>query len=382
LLGVSEQGDGLAEILSAGECGTAGVLTVATPAMEVLGIGDIVCAFALPGSDVTAAGPDSGSAIKVDGNNAYLPGAVHSVLNNKYHLALTQTKLTVSVSRPNNKGDVVITESAPLMRCSVSDTYPPTVGSCPALVATGVTFKRVSTLFRGAHQVQVRDSFASGGSAHTVNLQYVGTTVELDSGAPGYLYPGGSTSQLGPPGSSHTGLGGKAGTMFIRTDKFADADEPTADTFGISWSKGPQKVLFDGDGDLWALPYSLNVPAHGTARLGFAYSEQPTTAKVKPLAALAVADMMSTPTIGSPHNGAHIAGHSVTVKGAVAIGANGLPTSVKVNGHPAALTVNATKTKVSYRVTFSEPSGKHKLTVTATDSAGNKRSRSITVTTG
>jgi hypothetical protein len=382
MFGVGEQGDGVAAITSAGECGAALIATVETPSMTARGFDTLSCAFGLPATNATAGGIPTGSTIQVDGNNAYLPGAVHQ-LNDTADWSLPQSRLTVSVSRPNSKGDVAITETAPLMRCVPENTFPPTDTSCTGLSATGVTFKRVSLIFRGAHQIRIRDTFIGNGQAHTVRLQYeAGAGSQLEAGAPGYLFPGRSSFVLADPGQSVTKLGGKAATMFVRTDKFATADDPSVATFGLSWSKAPQQVLFAGGSaaGLYGMRYSVHVPVHGRAYLGFAYSQNLLTAKVKPLAALGVADMMSTPTIGSPRNGAHIAGHSVTVKGSVAIGANGLPTSVKVNGHVAQLTVNRAKTAVSYRATFSEPFGKHKVTVRATDSAGNARTRSITVT--
>jgi hypothetical protein len=56
-----------------------------------------------------------------------------------------------------------------------------------------------------------------------------------------------------------------------------------------------------------------------------------------------------------------------------------LARTVSVNGRVAHLIVNSTKTAVSYSVSFSESLGKHTIKVTATDTAGNTRSRSIGV---
>jgi hypothetical protein len=88
--------------------------------------------------------------------------------------------------------------------------------------------------------------------------------------------------------------------------------------------------------------------------------------------------MMSTPTITSPANHAHLHGHSITVKGSVTRGANGLPTSVSVNGHAATLTV-VSASKATYKVTFSLPFGTHTITARATDIAHNTRARSISI---
>jgi hypothetical protein len=129
------------------------------------------------------------------------------------------------------------------------------------------------------------------------------------------------------------------------------------------------------------MSYNLTVPAHSAADLGFAFSQNTQVSTVQPLARAAEADMMPTPRITSPANGAHLAGTSTTVKGTLAIGANGLPTSVKVNGHHATIT-RTSSTTAKFAVTFTERAGRHKITAVATDSGGNSRSTHITVRNG
>ena len=101
---------------------------------------------------LTDSGVADASSIKVDGHNAYLPSAVHNFLIGTESPPGRQSRLTVTSSRASN-GNLTVTESAPLMRCSVSDTYPPTSNSCPSLTSTGVTFSRVSMFVQGAHQI-------------------------------------------------------------------------------------------------------------------------------------------------------------------------------------------------------------------------------------
>jgi hypothetical protein len=380
-VGTGEQGDAVGEITSAGFCGTAGVATIQVPEMRVDGTGTLACAFALPGNNVTKGGNPTGSAVQVDGHNAYLPAAVNTYLDSEQSLGLTPQALSVSVFRPDKTGDITITESAPLMRCSPADTYPPTTGSCSSLATTGVTFTRVSEIFRGAHQVKVRDTYSANGGAHTVSLQYDGELENPGTGAPGYVFPGGSSHFHGEGlGATVTGLGTKAGTVLMRTDRFAASDDVDASTLGLTWSRAPKKVQFDGTlPDYYAMPYSLSIPAHRARYLGFAYSGELRTIDTKHLAALALADMMNAPAIGSPASGSHITGHKTTVKGSVRLGANGLPTKVAVNGHTASLNVNSKQTEATYSATFSEPFGKHTIKVVASDSAGNTRSASIKV---
>jgi hypothetical protein len=67
------------------------------------------------------------------------------------------------------------------------------------------------------------------------------------------------------------------------------------------------------------------------------------------------------------------------VKGSLTAGANGLPTTVSVNGHAAHIT-KTSPTTATYKVTFSESTGKHTITVRATDSVGNSATASVSVT--
>jgi hypothetical protein len=378
---VDEQGNGLAAIEDAGQCGPATTITIEPPGMDIRGSAGQSCAFALPSANITPSGIATASSIKVDGHNAYLPFHVQSFLNQSpQSLGLTQPPLTISFARLAN-GDATLTETAKLWRCSVGDTYPPTSVSCPSLVDTGVTFRRVSNLIRGAHQVRIRDTFTgTDAQAHKVNLLYEGTTAEPDTGRVGYTFPGGS-NVFSPAALDMVvqGLGTKAGTMYSRSDLFAAPDEPSASTLGRTWSRAPLKVQFAHDQpDLFGLPYTLHVPTHGRADLGFGYSGAPTTAGARQLATIVELEMINPPTISSPANHATIHGKSTTVKGSVTLGANGLPTSVVVNGDAAHLTL-VSATKATYSVTFSESLGTHTIKVVAKDAAGNTASRSISV---
>lgn len=376
---IDEQGDGLAETTDAGQCGVVLLVTVERPGMDVHGSPiSGGCGFALPSNNLA----DNGSAIKVDGHNAYLPYAVSNYLRSDLGLTLTQSKLTVTSHRATN-GDITVTESAPLMRCSGDDTYPPTSTSCPSLVTTDVTYRRVLEVVRSAHQAVARDSFISTGGKHTVQVEYQTSVAPLQYGEVGYRFPGhGASFNPGTPNEVVTGLGTRAATTIVRTDMHAVDGDPLADTFAYSWSRAPRKVQFSPSSpDEFAMPYKLSVPSGKAAYLGFAESEHLTVRAATKLAKVALREMVNPPSISSPANGAVVRGKSTTVKGAVTLGANGLPTSVTVNGHAARLSV-VSATKATYTVTFSEALGKHTITATATDVAGNSNSRSIKVTNG
>jgi hypothetical protein len=379
-----EEGDGAALLTDASSCTASALVTVDAPQM-VAGPILIGCGFALPPTNVGPSGPSNASATQVDGHNAYLPGGVHDLLITTQGLAVTQPALTVSRQLASN-GDTTIAEAATLVRCSHSNTYPPDATSCPSLVSTGVRFSRVTEVFRNGHQIKIRDTFTSTDHhAHTLALQYQNEVVNEAGGSTatgdvGYSFPGHpNTFHAANLGLSVTGLGPKAGTMFVRSDLHARSDDPTADTVGETWSRGPSNIRFSfATTDQYGLAYAVAVPASGSATLGFAISERWSTADVVPLAKLAVADMLPGVSVTSPANGARIRGSKTHVSGNLTAGANGLPTAVMVNGHKATITVHSS-TSASYAVRFSEPLGRHQITAAATDAAGNARSASISI---
>ena len=378
-LAIDEEADGFIQALSADQCGVVLIATIERPGMDVEGSPqDGGCGFALPSSNLAG----TGSAIKVDGHNAYLPYAVSNYLRGSRALTLTQTKLTVTWHRASN-GDLTVTEAGPLMRCSGGDAYPPTSISCPTLVNTKVTFRRVLTMFRGAHQARVRDSFTSTGGTHTVRAEYQVRVEQMQYGQPGYRFPGhGPDFKVATPSLLVSGLGTRAATTTVRTDIHAVDGDPVADTYAYSWSRAPHDVRFSSSSAYqFAMPYKVTVASGKAAYLGFAESEHLTVSAVTKLANVALGEMVNPPSITSPANGAKLGGKSTTVKGVVTVGANGLPTSVTVNGHAAKLSV-VSAVKATYAVTFSETLGKHTITATAKDVAGNTKSRSIKITNG
>jgi hypothetical protein len=383
-VGQVEGGDGAAVLTDVGQCGTEVLVTVQTPQM-LAGPIMVSCLFALPAGNFGPSGPATRSTIQIDGRNAYLPSGVHSYLIGSNSLTVTQSVLTVKRVIAQN-GDVTFTESALLMRCSANNSYPPTNASCPSIVSTGVRYQRVSTFERDGHQVKVRDRFTSTNhQAHSASLQYQAafqneTGSGTATGNIGYAFPGhGSTFHAASPGQTGTGFGSKAGTVLIRSDLHASPSDGAADTMAATWSRPPSKVFFGTDQpDEFQMQYALTVPAGRPAFIGFAISERWTTAEVKPLAALGVRDFVVKPSITSPHRGATIHGTATTVKGSLTAGANGLPTTVRVNGHAASITATSA-THATYKVTFHESAGKHTIKVVATDAVGNTASASTSV---
>ena len=250
----------------------------------------------LPATNITPSGTATASTVKVDGHNAYLPAGVNSYLISSQSLAVSQTKLTTTSTRAKN-GDLTVTESAPLVRCSVDDTYPPTSTSCPALVSTGVTFKRTVDLFRGDHQIRVRDSFVSTGAAHFGDGAVRPGRPPVDTAAPASSTP----ATAAPPSAPRAGRWSRVSarrraSLLLRSDRYAGTDEPAADTHALNLVRAPvedpvleaganlRDVLFADRGRSGVPPTSGSPTPRTAPRAG-----------VHTLAAQAVGDVMAAP---------------------------------------------------------------------------------------
>lgn len=377
---IGEGPHGLMVFTDAGQYGAYALLSVDTPASRISVIGNLAN-FALREQNITASGTPTSTAVQVDGHTAYLPYAVHDLLVSN-SIPVTQTAIDVSMtSHPN--GDTTVTESSPLVRCSGDDTYPPTTVSCPSVVQTGVKLVRVMHFFRGNHQTSVRDSFiGTNAVSHTVKLQYLAAVEPESNGAPGFIFPKhGSAFRRAHSNQTMTGFGNGAASVLERSDVYASPDDPAADTSAVTWSRPPSSVRFAAGSSayLYGMNYTVHVPAHKAGYVGFAVSERQTTTDVKPLAKLAERDMMTAPKITAPKNGSVVHGKKTTVTGRLGLGANGLPTSVKVNGHAAKITVKNAKSAI-FSATFREAFGRHRIKVVATDAGGNTRTAAVTVT--
>lgn len=376
-LGWSGQGDGFLFQDDAGACGVATLQSIPRSTLE-RGPNTIDCALFLgePGSLPTSSPNRS---IHVDGHIAYLPSAVSYYLRQMQHLTVPDQPLVVHESRARD-GSVTFTESAPLVRCAHDD-YPPTVPTCDSLVPTHVRFDRTATLLAGGHRVRIRDRFTStDGKAHSADLRYTNSFEAPERGELGYRVPGRSSLFTAAPRGLAVHLPvTRAGSYFVRSDRFAAEGDELADTVGVTWSRAPLELAFDDRTSTGSqLHYRLGVPAGGTAFLGFAVSEGRVTGDVQRLAAAAQREMIAAPVVSSPRSGARLRRHVVTVRGRVAAGANGLPTVVTVNGRRARLH-RVSRTSAVYGAAVRLASGRRHVGVVARDNAGNVVRRVITV---
>lgn len=364
-----QAGSGTGEVTATGggNCATRQMNTVAGDLSP--DHGSAGCMLGLGDSNLAG----TGSGLVVDGHQTYLPyGEFENSLPSSRELSVTVH------SRAN--GRLTWQETATVERCAATDQYPPP-NSCTSMVPAGVEFHRVGTMLPNGHQVRIRDSFTStDGKSHALRLAYQMGAEPPATGGLGYDFPSHGGGFVAPvAGEVVKGLGSRAGSLLIRSDRFSAEGDPQADTRAVTWSRAPGHVSISStDVSEFEMTYALTVPKGGAAHLGFADSEAVTTTAAKALAASGVADMMRSPAITSPADHAVIKGKQTTVKGTVRAGANGLPVSVTVNGHAATLQPTGATT-ATFKVTFQESLGKHLVTALATDAAGNRRTATITV---
>jgi hypothetical protein len=359
-------GSGMVSAGSIGSCATETMLSL-SPEQEPRGPSE-ACLLSL---SQNAAG--TASSVRVDGHDAY-PAAEAAQLG-----LSPSSPLQLRVRLAHRRLHWVDVES--LDRCSSQVAFPPP-GSC-SLEPTGVEVRQEATVVHGGLQVRLRTEFRSvDGHRHSLRLAFANKVLPTASGDLGVRFPGQSAFHVAAAGHTTTRLGHGAGTMLARTNVHGDDGDPAVATRALTWSRPPSRVSFaSGDATAYELDYRLTVPKGGSVRLGFADSSSVRTAATRVLGRRAAADMMPAPRITSPRPGSAATGTKTKVAGVVRLGANGLPTSVKVNGHRARLKPNRSGSKATFKVTLTEAAGKHTLTAVARDAAGNTRSVSVVIRT-
>jgi hypothetical protein len=365
---LASTGNGSLESDGSGVCG-ATFLGTLLPDGSVPG-GSSGCLHALGAPALGA----SRSTVRVDGHEAYTTSAALSYGLTPTHLASTSFHL-------RRGGGLRWTELMPVDRCASGDAFPPSAGSCPTLVSSGVEIRQVSTYLAGGHQVRTRTEFRSvDGKRHALRLGYLNTVSGVGPGSVGYRFPGQKRYRRSSLGEHVKHLGKSSGTMLARSDVFGEEGDPAVSTWAITWSRRPTAITFSPtDASTATLTYRLTVPKGGSVHLGFTDSDGTLTSQAVALGKKGKADMMPTPRITAPAAGAVVMGTKTKVTGVVRAGANGLPTSVTVNGHVAKLKMSKGGSRATYQVTFTEALGKHTIVAVAKDAAGNHRSTTVKV---
>ena len=234
------------------------------------------------------ANPATRSEIQVDGANAYLPRTLAAVNDQGSGFP----PLTYTYSLDPHTGDLVITETDPIVKCTDA-TYPPTSPTCATAVSTGVSDMRTITQDHDGHLVWITDEFEStDGQQHTLDLLWEndnrfqdgnGDSTQLE-----YEFPGQSSYSMHAQNDT-VSLPNAPGTIFIRMHGAADGDQST----------GQGAIVYDRPATQATFPYSYSfyqgfelhqtatVPAGGSATFRTAYVQDFTQANVDSLANLA-----------------------------------------------------------------------------------------------
>jgi hypothetical protein len=314
--------------------------------------------------------PDSlqatASELKVDGNNAFLPGALST--NDPFGTGVDAQQLdgfpALSWTHSYASDDAVtITESQQPVRCAPSPVvYPPTTTTCTSLIPTGVRLDRTITQSHDGLVSTIRDKWTSvDGAPHQIGLQLQN---DQNSENPiGYEFPWISSAFAPIHLGAVAGPSSGPGRIYVTSDVAAPSGSTTTPQ-GVIVFAGPPKderVIYQqggtGNGSGMELEYDRTVPANGSASLAFAYASALNRSDVTAMADQAQAAF--TPSITINPLPASTTASSLTVTGRASFG-DGL-TGVTVNGASAALAGDG-----SWSATVPVKTGANAITATAT----------------
>lgn len=380
---------------SAADCGLTGAFLSDPSVFGRLDAQSFGCADTV-GADINSQLPDP---LQVDGVDAYTPYGPPQPYGNSFYFDFNapQGSISVSVTQDPTNGDMTISEVEPLFVACASDPS----GYCKA----GVELDRSIKQSAGGHVVEITDAFRStDGAAHTLSLQlqneqcFLATQCNVqdyqgnsfDPTKVSYQFPGEAGFSTHVTGDT-VSVGAQApATIYVENN--AQPDGSTAGARGaITYFTAPSgPFTFFQDlftplccttpppppyyvENLLIAPYTLSVPAGGSASLSYAYS---TEFSQSGLAAdiQSARDLQSAPavTITSPAAGTTVGSASVTVSGQVSA-ATGV-SSVTVDG------VSATLSGSSFSATVPLSSGANTITAVLTTNSGATASTSETLT--
>jgi hypothetical protein len=212
------------------------------------------------------------SELQIDGADAYAPAQAFFI--NPGGAGLPSLAETHKVDKAT--GNIVITETDPLVKCS-SPTYPPTPVSCATYVTAGVTDNRTITQDHDGHISWITDTFKStDGKAHAIDLlwdnnqQFFGASG--DSSQLEYEFPAESSFSEHKTGDT-VSLPASGGAILIRIHGAADGATGTGQGAMVydRRASAAKFVAVTTLGSEFTLHQTGTVPAKGSTRFRFAY---------------------------------------------------------------------------------------------------------------
>ena len=216
------------------------------------------------------------SEVRVDGANAYTVKGAYDI--NPSNKPFPRISFSNGYEVNPRTGDWVINYAEPIVKCA-NTTYPPTPGTCPEFVSTGVGDVRTILQTDNGRVVYITDRFHStDGKPHTLDLLWdnsqqfwhgTGDSTQLE-----YEFPGENGYSMHAL-DDVVNLPNTPGVIHVRTHGAADGDTATGQ--GAIVYSGPAAAAtftrVDPDGETFTLHQTVAVPAHGTAFLGWGYVE-------------------------------------------------------------------------------------------------------------
>jgi hypothetical protein len=218
------------------------------------------------------------SPVKIDGQNAYVPGAV-----DESYPGFIDT--TYSFAADPTNGNLSLVEHDALLTCP-GETYDVGLTSCPALVNSGIRLDRTITQDHEGQQSRVSDKWVNTtGAPHTLTLAYSnGFDDPIDA-----QFPIGTTVQLATPGQSVVGPFAAPSTTSIAVNGFPD-NSPTRARGAITTYPGADSAIF-ANSSRFFLNYATTIAAGGTYSVDSVYNQAFSGAEVAQLAAAARASL-------------------------------------------------------------------------------------------
>lgn len=323
------------------------------------------------------------SPYKMNGTGAYIPdevtvdgqnGAAADSFSGSSSLP---GYLTPTFTDSNSNGALTIQDEEPLMLCASSCA----TGLPSRWNPAGVTLKRTwQTTNSGLVAVQTDVFSSTDGRAHTVTVLEDDELGENTTDPVAADFPGTSGFQAYTPGNSIAPQPG-SGTIYLKDDKNTpDSGDPTGQwpQGAIVYTKAPTAPIVVTYWSLnsypeFYLPYTLQIPAGGTAALRFAYVQDFALSDVKTLAQNALAGFDPSLSLSSPSSNATLSSPEVTVSGSASSVA-GIE-SVTVNGTTATVGLSG-----GFSTPLTLPVGSNTITVVATDADGLTTTQTASVT--
>jgi hypothetical protein len=338
------------------------------------------------------------SELQIDGNNAYSPASAHD-LNEIINEELRTKKEAeviipgapqVTVTKKFNSASrlATITEVDPIVKCSPSTAFPPTVTSCKEFVPTGVQLEREWQTSDGDQVASMTDKWSStNGLAHSLNALYDQATV--NEGPKGGAYQFAGTNVFSSTTAGETvALPAGVGKIYYKSDAETPAagdglhpqgaivyDTPPSEPIAVyhpTTAKG-EEGTYNG----FVMPYQATIPASGAYTLHMTFIQAYKLSEVETLTAETLEHFPASPgpslSIAAPASGTVVTTPNVTVSGTLtdprAI------TSFTVDGQPVAVGAGG-----AWSTTVPLVEGANTIDALATDQAGLSAKQTVSVT--